>query len=295
MEYREEFLVAPRAKLLTCRIEKVANSVLADIMCSVNKEPRGAKLEVRGTHRPFNITNFEVGCYWWTASPNYIALSDQQLRSALEDPLWTRALFFRDPLERFLSAFLSKCGLGDSDGEFMCRKVFPHLVEAAGGSIGVSFADAAAAVSRPDWEWRRGQEMNHFRPQAHFCNGTLWYPSQHYNIVVQIESSRPSSFIKGAAVMLRRAGVDPQTQPAFRRHFLPTQPDADGPAPAQDHTTDAASSMLHYYDTLVTRNALRAYGEDYRALGIPVPAWAVRLAGRDYVSLLGLPMVRAAI
>ena len=41
-------------------------------------------------------------------------------------------------------------------------------------------------------------------------------------------------------------------------------------------------------DEKLVRGVLRHYAVDYRQLRLPVPAWAVQLAGADYVRSLGL-------
>ena len=107
----------PSHKLNLCRIEKVMNTVLADVFCSLNKQhshDRSSWSRIR-RHRIGNTMDFEAGCDWNTANGRGTGNG------------WKSYIFYRDPLTRFLSAFLSKCTDGhdpDWDRDNICRPIF---------------------------------------------------------------------------------------------------------------------------------------------------------------------------
>lgn len=74
---------------------------------------------------------------------------------------WHKAVFYRDPFERFVSAFRSKCEGRDRDGPLHCQRTF-------GGNF--TFVKAVEAFVR------NGGALTpdaHFTPQARFCGGVL--------------------------------------------------------------------------------------------------------------------------
>lgn len=93
----------------------------------------------------------------------------KELERIMADKTWFKGVFLRDPLERLLSAFLSKCALGpngtvEDDGKHCLNfvddakaKRLPELVDFAMGlrhnTTGLGIQDA------------------HFRPQKDFCGG----------------------------------------------------------------------------------------------------------------------------
>ena len=136
----DHFLVDAQHKLLFCRIEKVANTLFADLFCSLNRQ-HPVDVDLAPLHHPlWGTWEFEDGCDWWSAN------ADGAVATALTSAEWTRAVFFRDPLDRFLSAYLSKCVPGHDVDTRVCTEVF-------GGTPNPSFADLVQAVgATPGWQ-----------------------------------------------------------------------------------------------------------------------------------------------
>ena len=128
----DHLLVVPSHKLLLCRIEKVANSVLSSLMCSLNKG------HVPGAEQPHRqkigdgLFDFEDGCDWHTAEALNMHMSIAELKDALTPGAlsqpFTKVVFYREPLERFLSGYLSKCTAG-RDPEYDSAHVSPSEFE----------------------------------------------------------------------------------------------------------------------------------------------------------------------
>ena len=140
------FYVVPERKLLICATEKVGLQMFADLTCSLslahNKSDESPK--VIKTHG----AEWERGCSWDSSQAcgpvhNWNAAN---LLDAFVDPEWSRAVFYRDPLERFLSGYMSKCEDGFDPDRWICEQVF--------GQYNASFDQAVAmAASTSDTEF----------------------------------------------------------------------------------------------------------------------------------------------
>ena len=164
-------LVVPSHRLLLCRIEKVANTVLSSLMCSLNREhapgARQPQHQALGDDSA-QVFDFEAGCDWHTAEAINMRMSLEQIQDAFVTRVrpWTKVVFYRDPLERFLSAFLSKCTDGHDpewDRKHFCAPIF--------GSARPTFEHVAGVVGRAGFEMQDGSAGDHWRNQVDFCGG----------------------------------------------------------------------------------------------------------------------------
>jgi hypothetical protein len=97
-----DFIIVPSHRLLICKQSKVASTQLRLLF--------GALGRAEGL-KPAYLVNPSL----------------PRLKGILANRSWHKAVFFREPLERFLSAFLSKCQRGplrDRDGPQKCRAAF---------------------------------------------------------------------------------------------------------------------------------------------------------------------------
>ena len=107
-----DFRIARRQRLLFCSIEKNANSAFSDLICSLDHSGAPASRPSWWQHlaaRFRSTDDFELGCSWQTTSPVNLGMTEEQVWDAFESDTWTTAVFLRDPLERFLSGYISKC------------------------------------------------------------------------------------------------------------------------------------------------------------------------------------------
>jgi len=284
------FLAAPTERLLFCWIEKVACQAFNDLMCSINKGPnasheRTTELTATGTKckgaEGSCGDSWEVDCNWGTmgyASAQSVGMSRSDVRDALRNDEWTSAVFLRDPLDRFLSAWLSKCVAGhDDDGPRLCAIVF--------GEPRASF-DAAvrvmnASVYKP---WPEGHAEDHWRRQSEFCDGSLF--ADPYGLYEFVEVLDKGTSHEAVGRMLSLAGIDPDSQPAYNAHFPATANHAA--AESHEHATNAEAKRAKYWSPEQVRSILRYYQKDYLTFRLPAPAWTVDMVGCAFLRELRL-------
>ena len=297
-----DFRISPAQRLLFCSIEKNANTAFSDLLCSL------ARAGESSTHPPswwrrlaaqFRTTHdFELGCTWLSASPLNVGMSDEQVWSAFRhEPRdessssemrgaanWTSAVFLRDPLERFLSGYISKCTPGHDPDRYICDWIF--------GSPNASFAHAVAVMesaAATGLDLPAGTAGDHFRRQSSFCNGTVGTGRFDLYYLLTRETSR-----RDTIDMLRHVGVEnpSEASPSFDHHFPLPGERLHAPMQGGDHTTQAASGMrsVYYNHPALVRGLLRYYAPDYKnsPAVLTVPRWAVEMVGRPFVRDLGL-------
>jgi len=194
------FLVLPERRLIMCGVIEGGASIMGDLLCSLSRH--------HTLFAPVDKSRegaFENGCKLEKMRPlNQGIANEYNLRMLLDDDSWTKAVFFRDPLDRFLAAWLHACTDDDSDdgggggtrplnnknqgrggGSGMklkrwvrtdadreaCRRVF--------GTTDTPFPSAVLALNSSWWrdrDLRPGSDEDRWRHQSSFCNGTLADP-----------------------------------------------------------------------------------------------------------------------
>ena len=270
-------------RLLFCVIDKNANSAFSDVLCSLARadddESSGWWWRWLVTHRR-TWADFELGCSWSSTYFAYQGLSERRLRAAFAHDAaesgWRSFVFVRDPLERFLSGYLSKCTPGHDLDHEICEAVF--------GGFNVSFEEAVAVVNATGAaaDFAPGLAGNHFRRQSSFCDGAVGRGEFDTTYVLSRATSR-----RDVADMLTRVGVPRPlggAVPAFDYHFPPTAAREQQQGGSFAHSTRAGGRVRRYFtDPALVRVLLRHYALDYRQLPLPVPEWAVELVGEDFV------------
>ena len=161
-------------------------------MCGIEKN--AITLMNALVHTVLDLPPWKSGTeFWFRASPDMLDVSANRARELLRDPSWRSAVVYRDPVERFVSAYKSKCELSDKDGREHCHKVFqtarpkPQLV-----------ADALLSVSRAPPAPRCTRFDPHWAPQACFCTGLAeTFPLYSHPIEFQNLTSGLEAFFRG--------------------------------------------------------------------------------------------------
>lgn len=298
--------VVPNHRLIFCAIEKNANTAFEDLLCSLShaSDPWWLRWLTTGWVAAAWRTwaDFELPCMWAATHPDNQGLDGrttwnafyhkQQFSDDQASEEWISAVFIRDPLERFLSGWLSKCTPGHDLDREVCTQLF--------GAPDASFARAVEVISSIEGDVPDGLSEDHFRLQSVFCNGTVGRGEFDYYFLLDRATSRQQ-----VAQMLAAVGINNPSDAtrAFDYHFPPPPPEdtaehSQKPRPgcvegggSFDHVTDASRRLTAYYSSPeLVRGVLRHYAVDYRSLpGLRVPEWAVRLVGEEYVRSLWLP------
>jgi hypothetical protein len=203
-----------------------------------------------------------------------------RMEEMLVDPEWHKAVFYREPLGRFVSAFKSKCEKGrDFDGPMHCKSGF-------GKGANPTFRNVVEQLavndgSKPAWD----QGMNeHWQLQARFCGG-LDKTLHLYDTVVQLHKATARDQV---AQMLEGVGVRPASVPKFDEMFprVHTKHDIKMGFQAHGgqtlltgahHSTHAEDWLKKYLkDPDVTATLLEHYMEDFLLFGVQAPQFAVQ-------------------
>lgn len=252
----DRFIIVPEYKLLFCYIEKVACKSFNNVFRSIRAkwDPRQAE------NGPFR-KNTWVNHSW----------SKEMLEEAMADESWHKAVFFRNPVERFTSAWASKCrgpDRGDRDGPRHCIAQFEQR--------NVSFWGAVHKLHRMHVSGLDQDFDPHWRPQAHFCGG-LANTLQYYKTVQELtpESSR-DKVIK----MLEEVGVNVKEIPYFDDSFPRA---GEEPTYSPQHNTDAQDQAPKYLQDKpwLARQIVSTYKQDCDLFNLQLPKEQENSVGTD--------------
>lgn len=189
-QWERRIMIVPEYKLMFCWIDKVGGSMFQDIWRTL----RMLHPDVEMAEKIFQGRRKKL---FFRQVPSRFGLFKSDLEDLHTNPEWTKAVFFRDPATRFLSAFQSKCIKPMEEGGHTCRSMFQiHWLK------NFTFDDAIDAVAaNPSLV----QNYNfHSMPHANFCGG-LSNTLPYYDFVDQITEST-SSYTIGK--LLKRIGVN---------------------------------------------------------------------------------------
>jgi len=232
----DRFLILPEYKLMFCYIEKVAcksfNTLIQDIRRPYDKSMNKEKP-------------------WWLNNPDNYGLKKADLEKILADPSWHKAVFFRDPLWRFLSAYKSKCEEYHQDGEQHCREHF--------GKFPISFPNALQVLG----EWNESRPLDvHFERQTNFCGGVA-NTIEYYDTVEDLD---PETSQEKVAKLLHKIGINPEDVTNFTKTFPKKDASKNFEQGSSAHGTDSGDEIGQYFENLpvgLVRKLLEYYSVDY--------------------------------
>jgi hypothetical protein len=169
---RKRLLIVPESKLMFCYIEKNACSQFNELMNDLNGLPTGP----------------DEPLYFGSSAIDHLNWTEEQVIAAIKDPSWFKAVFLRDPLERLLSAFGSKClstddGSLENDGSaclFYEQEAksgrappFAEFVDTLENGMFMGETDTARLLGREDGTRQKKALAYdpHFVRQSDFCGG----------------------------------------------------------------------------------------------------------------------------
>lgn len=243
----EGLYVNPEANFAFCTIEKNACSSWAAII---------SKLESN------NVSNNDVN--WGITHETFTVAKANKVFQNLNS---TRAVFVRDPLERFLSAFLDKCfSVG-------CKNIYCDRMRSEGKTKSGDQITFSQAVS-----WILDQDLSeldgHFRPQANHCE--LDQRIDEYNVIGLMESRNLAST---ASCLLERAGLERLNVINGKEGSEPFWQPKTG-----EQTVDY---LMKFYTTESAKAVYDAFAIDYQTFDIPPPSWMDHATGELYTSTSG--------
>lgn len=246
----DRFIVLPEYNLLFCYIEKVACTAFNDVFSQLRKR-----------HDP-KIIRTQGNKGWFQNSPYYRWYTKHDLEKILVNRSWHKAVFFRDPVERFVSAYRSKCMHSDYyDGNYFCHQAF--------GSDNASFADAAAAMfDRRNWTDEDEMVNEHFKRQGSFCGG-LHNTLQYYDTVEELKFDTAR---EKTSKLLRTIGADP----AWIQDYDTLFPPPNAGLTHSNHTTHTKKHLKEYFPDdhpEVLSELFVYYEDDYRLFNLSRPKW----------------------
>lgn len=188
----------------------------------------------------------------------------EEAEEVFSDPEATRAVFVRDPLERFLSGFLNKCAAPSDCWNPFC---FMRRTEQKGQPI--SFSQAV--------EWLREQDTSllesHFRSQAMHCE--LYKRLGEYTTLGIMKSQ---TLAEDASCLLNEAGlshINVQNKTDSSRFWV------HHPKRYMDNNS-TEERLASYYTPEAAEIVFNAYREDYVLFNLPKPGWISRAKGELY-------------
>ena len=230
-------LVNERFRLVLCTEPKVASTEFLKLM-----------------HRLGNDTRWRRDPHFRRDAPLLSRLRTREAQRCLEDRNWTWAVFFRDPAERLLSAYLDKFR-----DDAVANKRYALREFGRDAMTFADFVDAVADTSNATRGSRTGLHPwtnPHWRPQRFLCNNDVFL--SRYDFVGSFDR-----LAADAAALLRRLGAwDQYGRKGWGAHRSRTAIFAD----AADHATAAAARFAAFYTPDLLAKARAAYAADYAML-----------------------------
>lgn len=248
----DKIMIIPEHKLLFCWIDKVAGTAFNDLFLHVRSkyEPEQARFAQPYTRFHHN----DMDHFNWT---------EAQLIGAIKSDEWHKAVFYRDPVERFASGYASKC-LGDDsdiDGRRRCKEMF--------GSETVPFDTAVETLNYYSEHFGSNDTMLevHWRRQSDYCGGLSW-SIKYYQTVVQLDRETARMDVEK---LLDKVGINPQEVPQFDELFPPPE---DTEWTEDPHNKNTSGELEEYYPAdqpQLLQDVVRFYEQDYRTFGLRRP------------------------
>lgn len=252
----DRLIIIPEYNLLFCYIEKVACTSFNDVFSQLRM--KFDKNAVR-----------TVGPDGWLQNSLYsLGIRKEEVEAMMVNKSWHKALFYRDPIERFVSAYRSKCEGADGDGDYFCKQAFESKYTTFREAVDWMFA-------RRNDPWQNQTVNEHFKRQSSFCGG-LTNTLQHYDTVEQLEvhTARDKTIN-----LLSKIGADYHDIEDFDNMFPPAVAPVQGSSFLDsEHTTSAASHVQDYFPAEspdLLAELFIYYQEDYHLFKMSPPEWQV--------------------
>eukprot|EP00929_Paragymnodinium_shiwhaense_P051841 TRINITY_DN26024_c0_g1_i1.p1 TRINITY_DN26024_c0_g1~~TRINITY_DN26024_c0_g1_i1.p1 ORF type:complete len:384 (+),score=46.60 TRINITY_DN26024_c0_g1_i1:28-1179(+) len=290
--WKESVLVHYPSKLAFCRVAKVANSQFALLFNDLNGfNVTHPQLHCCGLTKPKGASTI---CFHDSVAGRYnISVSDFRL----QERGWHLAVFVRDPLERFLSAFLSVCG---TDGR-RCKNNYTREICCmdGGGRLPRTslnggqdhdkalqedavrafemLVHAGAGMPRP---WM--QEEVHFKTQLKVIVEDCGFDPMLIKDFWHLNSDRENVNRQVKQMLVTIFGKSVRQSSRYVDKFFPPEGHAD--VRALRHSTAASERLRTFYRYRETVQKVLDYVKnDYATFGMHLPDWIQGIPSRTDV------------
>ena len=227
-----QYRFAPGAKIMFCWIQKVG--------CTSFKSLIGG-----GSLRPSVIHKGE----------SYSAA----IKRIFEDSTWQKAMFYREPLSRFLSGYLDKC---NGTVRVYCEMVFGS--EETTFAEAVEFLRTAADPHKID---------GHFRQQSSHCGGVGYQVNDVKKYYQTMELLEPATSREKVQGMMARSKSLKAYAGIIDRLFPPVTTGSAYQESAH-HTHSHGKVAEYFFDPRHVATVVGFFALDYVTFQIPLPAFA---------------------
>jgi|ERR1719354_49786 len=237
--FKRQWMILPKYNLMFCTIAKSGSSSLRRFGKIVTKCHRNPML----CNRPYDYM-----------------YSDEDLVSILRNESWTKAVVFRDPVERFLSAYKDKCVKRDHDRH--CK----HLSD-----DGTPFSLDEYIVAMTDPDEHSWEPDSHWAQQFEMC-GKLPNIIAFFDVIAFLSHDKKETYNQMKSILeLKRQSVPLALQKALHDVFDPGHKAANEGRHEKLTPKESSLKLLHEfyqkdYELLnsvsalpATTNALKKY------------------------------------
>ena len=191
-------MIIPEYKLLFCYVEKVGCSMFNQLF---------RMLRMYHPEQTSNEREWLAASHFGRANPKHFNMTHRDLQDLVNNEEWTKAIFYRDPADRFLSGFKSKCGGSDADGKRSCGHAFGTFLDDKGKKQ--PLLDGGVPSFHQSIEMTHNNTKHvfknmHFKPAAKFCGG-LDRSIDRYNFVQKLDKTTVGGHIR---TLFDHVGVD---------------------------------------------------------------------------------------
>lgn len=169
----DNMLVNKEHKFLFCPIQKAGSSLWSQLFLRMQGDPHW----------------FEPPWHKKLPTMKNLKLSNEELTNIMNDPSWTKAVFFRDPSRRLLSAY--KYCISNKHQVNHYRNWMTKLTKSENFSWPAFYESVTSELKHQNLHWR---------PQVDFCGLHRFYPL--YNFIGNLELS----WLHGP-MLLRKLGI----------------------------------------------------------------------------------------